>query len=243
MAVVAWEGGSHSASRHCNPRDVRLVQSCPFAQVGAHVPASHADGLVDSRAHVQRRRRRVMNTCPRMITWRWCCKGRSNTRPSLSRLVFSGAGGVRVSLPTLLSPPPLPQFGRSRQTDWNRGSTMGKGSVVCGWGCRGSPAHPSVTTSSGCDRQRLATVCCHARCQHSPPVCTAPTGALSVAWCVRGVLPAFPVGTKTSETRAIRIAMYINADVRKMARFCVPTPLSATAAPLPTMSLGAAMFF
>ena len=40
----------------------------------------------DSRAHVQRRRRRVMNTCPRMITWRWCCKGRSNTRPSLSRL-------------------------------------------------------------------------------------------------------------------------------------------------------------
>ena len=86
---------------------------------------------------------------------------------------------------------------------------------MCGWGCRGSPAHPSVTTSSGCDRQRLATVCCHARCQHSPPVCTAPTGALSVAWCVRGVLPAFPVGTKTSETRAIRIAMYINADVRK----------------------------
>ena len=36
--------------------------------VGAHVAASHADGLVDSRAHVQRRRRRVMNTCPRMIT-------------------------------------------------------------------------------------------------------------------------------------------------------------------------------
>ena len=103
---------------------------------------------------------------------------------------------------------------------------MGKGQLCVAGDVEGAPHTPAYFV--GCDRQRLATVCCRRMQdgQQSPPVCTAPTGALSVAWCVRGVLPAFPVGTKTSETRAIRIAMYINADVRKMVQFCAPTPFT-----------------